>query len=111
VRHKRWTIRLSDAAEADYDEIVRRTAQRFGVAQSATYGRLLAAALARLERGPSVVGARQRNEIGAGLRTLHIGGRGRHIALFRVGSAQERMIDVLRVLHDAMDLARHVPLE
>jgi len=69
---------------------------------------LLAAALARLERGPSIAGVRQRDEIGAGLRTLHAGRRGRHIILFRIGSEPDRTIDVLRIPHDAMDLARHV---
>jgi toxin ParE1/3/4 len=101
-------VRLSNAAEADYDEILRWTAGRFGVGQAASYANLLAATLARLERGPSLLGARRRDEIGAGLRTLHVGRRGRHIILFRVGSEADRTIDVLRILHDAMDLARHI---
>ncbi len=105
---RHWTIRLSATAEADYEEILRWTASRFGNAQAVSYAELLAASLARLERGPSIAGARQRDEIGAGVRTLHIGRRGRHIILFRTGSERDRTIDVLRILHDAMDLARHV---
>jgi toxin ParE1/3/4 len=103
-----WTVRLSNAAEADYDEILRWTVGQFGAAQAASYADLLAATLARLEGGPGILGARRRSEIGAGLRTLHVGRRGRHIILFRVGSEADRTIDVLRILHDAMDLARHV---
>lgn len=107
TRH-RWTVRLSDTADADYDDILRWTARRFGAGQAASYAELLAATLARLERGPSILGARHRDEIGAGLRTLHVGQRGRHVILFRVGSEVDRTIDVLRILHDAMDFARHV---
>ncbi len=105
---RHWTVRLSGVAEADYDDILRWTAGRFGAAQAVSYAELLAATLARLERGPNIPGARPRDEIGAGLRALHVGRRGRHIILFRVGSEAARTIDVLRILHDAMDLARHV---
>ena len=73
-----WTIRLSETAEADHDEILRWTARRFGAAQVITYALLLAETLARLEFGPDIAGVRQRDEIGSGLRTLHVGRRGRH---------------------------------
>ena len=109
MTRRKWTVRLSDSAEADYDDILHWTVRRFGVMQAGAYGELLAASLARLERGPAIAGARQRDEIGAGLSTLHVGRRGRHIILFRIGSESDRTIDVLRILHDAMDLARHVP--
>ncbi len=108
MTRRTWEVRLSDTAEADYDGVLRWTSARFGAMQAASYGGLLAVALARLERGPATTGARQREEIGAGLRTLHLGRRGRHVILFRIGSELERTIDVLRILHDAMDLARHV---
>jgi toxin ParE1/3/4 len=108
VRSDHWTVRLSDTAEADYDEILRWTARRFGVVQAASYGNLIAAVLARLERGPNIAAVQRRDEVGAGLRTLHVGRRGRHIILFRISSDLELAIDVLRILHDAMDLVRHV---
>jgi toxin ParE1/3/4 len=111
VTRRGWAVRLSDTAEADFDDILRWTARRFGSTQAAAYGELLASTLARLERGPAIAGARQRDEIGADLRTLHAGRKGRHIILFRIGSDPDRTIDVLRILHDAMDLVRHVPLE
>ena len=109
MTRRNWTVRLSDTAEADYDAILRWTAGQFGAEQAASYGDLLAMALARLERGPTVARVRQRHEIGAGLRTLHVGRHGRHIILFRIGSETDRTIGVLRILHDAMDLARHGP--
>jgi toxin ParE1/3/4 len=103
-----WTVRLSDTAEADYDEILLWTARRFGATQATSYGRLIATALAHMVCGPKVAGARRRDEIGAGVLSLHIGRRARHIVLFRVGSEAVRTIDVLRILHDAMDVVRHV---
>jgi toxin ParE1/3/4 len=109
VTRRRWTVRLSETAEADYDDVLRWTMTRFGDAQAASYGDLLAMTLARLERGPTIAGVRQRDEIGVGLRTLHVGRRGRHIILFRIGTEPDQTIDVLRILHDAMDLAQHVP--
>jgi toxin ParE1/3/4 len=111
VTRRAWTVRLSDTAESDFDDILRWTMRRFGAIQAASYGELLGTALARLERGPMIAGGRQRDEIGAGLRTLHVGRRGRHIILFRIGGEPDRTIDVLRILHDAMDLARHVARE
>jgi plasmid stabilization system protein ParE len=73
VTYRNWTVRLSDTAEADYDDILRWTARRFGATQAAAYGGLFAAALARLERGPAIAGMRQRDEIGAGLRSCMSG--------------------------------------
>jgi toxin ParE1/3/4 len=108
VRRGHWTVRLSDTAETDYDEILRWSASRFGNAQAISYGNLIAAMLARLERGPNIAAVRRRDEIGAGLHTLHVGRRGRHIILFRISSELELTIDVLRILYEAMDLARHV---
>ena len=110
-----WLVRLSAAAEADYSAILRWTAQQFGRRQEASYAKTLAAAVAALTAGPGIPGARTRPELGEGLYTLHIargGGRGRHFVLFREREYQGRAaIEVIRILHDAMDLARHLPPE
>ncbi|HYU13266.1 MAG TPA: type II toxin-antitoxin system RelE/ParE family toxin [Stellaceae bacterium] len=107
-----WEVELSSAAEADLRQIVRWTARQFGSAQAAAYGQLLRDALKALEAGPNIIGARRREEIGAGYRTLHIARnrrRARHFILFRVvDPAEERVIRVVRILHDAMDPARHL---
>jgi len=114
-RSRRWRVRLTDAAEIDIRQIVRWTEQRFGAAQSTAYGDTLAAALKSLAVGPGCPGARQRDDIRPGYFTLHVsrhGRRGRHFLLCRiVGDPAEHMLAVLRVLHDAMDLARHLPPE
>jgi toxin ParE1/3/4 len=70
----------------------------------------LNAAIHALAGGPDVHGTVQRDEIGPGRRTLHVargGRRGRHVLVYH--AVGERLIEVIRVLHDSMDLARHVP--
>jgi len=49
------------------------------------------------------------DDIGPGVRILHVarlGRRARHMLLYRAGAGAA--IDVLRVLHDAMDIERQV---
>ena len=56
------------------------------------------------------LGAKARDEIAPGVCTLHVarhGRKGRHFVVFRV--AEGKIVEVLRLLHDSMDLARHVP--
>ena len=106
-------IRLSASAAADYREILRWTDKNFGAAQARIYADTLASALRALGAGPAIIGVGERPEIGSGIMTLHVarnGRKGRHLVMFRVGRDQERkVIDVLRLLHDNMDLARHLP--
>lgn len=108
-----WTVRLTAAAEADFEEILRWTVDRFGEAQARIYAETISAALNVLAAGPTIVGARKRDDILKGIFTLHVarkGRKGRHFVMFRVGRAPEReVIEVLRLLHDAMDLQRHLP--
>ena len=86
---------------------------RFGVAQSRIYAETVSAALNDLTAGPTVVGAKKRNDILKGIFTLHVarkGRKGRHFIMFRLGRTSEQdVIEVLRLLHDAMDLQRHLP--
>ena len=108
----RWTIRLAKAAENDFAEIVDWTTRHLGEQQALIYADHLIAAIGELDAGPSQHGVLGRDEIRKGLFTLHMarGGRkGRHFILFRVGDADVRVIDVIRILHDAMDLPRHLP--
>lgn len=104
-----WPVRLSRAAEADFEEIIAWTVEQFGERQALVYANTLSAAIDALHLGPTVAGVKQRPEIGSGICTLHVareGKRGRHFVLFRVSGDHDRAtIDVLRFLHDAMDLA------
>ena len=109
-----WTVRLSAAAEADYRQILRWTMENFGSAQARSYAGTLSSALQALNAGPSIIGVKARPEIGDNIHTLHVarnGRKGRHFVMFRVGSIQGGdVIDVLRLLHDAMELERYLPV-
>lgn len=108
----RWRIRLGDEAERDFVHILRSTKEKFGERQLGVYRVTLLEALAALEAGPDALGSVAREEILPNLRTLHVarkGRRGRHFILYR--AAPENVIEVVRILYDAMDLARHVPPE
>ena len=86
------------------------TVAHFVVEQARRYRGTIFAALRDLGDGPEAVGIRERAELGRGLKSLHVarhGRRGRHLILF-TADAEER-IQILRILHDSMDLARHLP--
>lgn len=108
-----WTIRLAATAEKDFREIVSWTVKTFGRAQAGIYAKVLSDALHDLALGPSISGVRQRDDLGAGIHTFHVGRKGRkgrHFIVFRATPpGGEHVIDVLRLLHDSMDLARHLP--
>ncbi|MGQ0661986.1 MAG: type II toxin-antitoxin system RelE/ParE family toxin [Pseudomonadota bacterium] len=109
----RRPVRLAAAAEADFQDSLRWTAQHFGSRQGRTCARTLTDALQALTDDPRVIGARARNDIASGLFTLHVARnrrKGRHFILFRIGQKKDReIIDVFRLLHDAMDIARPLP--
>jgi toxin ParE1/3/4 len=104
-----WKVRLASSAEQDFFEIVQWSAAKFGQQQATAYAETLSLAIGALADGPEVLGAKRRDEIGNGIMTLHVarqGRKGRHFVVFRVGGVST--IDVLRLLHDSMDLVRHV---
>ncbi len=94
----------------DFSEIVTWTAENFGKIQADTYAETLTLAIEALHDGPELRGTKARDDVGPGIRTLHVarqGRSGRHFVVFR--EAQNQYLDVLRLLHDSMDLARHMP--
>ena len=99
---------LTAAAEADFQNIVAWTLEQFGDRQARIYAEILSSAIIALADGPTTVGARERREIGEGLFTLHVSRNGRHFVLFRVRRSK-RQVEILRLLHDAMDIRLHVP--
>jgi toxin ParE1/3/4 len=110
MAERRWRVRLGAAAEVDFANIVGWTTENFGARQSRVYRDTLVQAISELADGPDVAGSRARGEIMAGLRTLHVarhGRRGSHFLMYR--AAPDSTIEVVRILHDGMDLQRHVP--
>ena len=87
--------------------------ERFAEAQAQRYAETISAALTELAAGPLVAGAVKRDDIREGIFTLHVARKsrkGRHFIMYRVGHTPEgEVMEVLRLLHDAMELERHLP--
>ena len=106
-------MRIAAAAEADFEAIMAWTLKQFGDIQARIYAETLSSAVQALADGPTQPGIKLRPEIGRDLFTMHVarnGRKGRHFVLFRA-DAVSRQLDVLRILHDSMDLARHRPAD
>lgn len=107
-----WTVRIGPAANTDLKNIVRWTVAKFGSAQARSYAQTLDAALQELRGGPQVLGGKPAGDFAPGVLMLHVarqGRAGRHFVVFRVGEAKgQNVIDVLRILHDSMDVMRHL---
>jgi toxin ParE1/3/4 len=110
MAERKWRVRLGAAAELDFANILKWTTEKFGAQQSLVYRDTLVGAIRELANGPDVAGSRPRDEIMPGLRTLHVarhGRRGRHFLMYR--TAEGRIIEIGRILHDQMDLPNHPP--
>ncbi|MFH0298554.1 type II toxin-antitoxin system RelE/ParE family toxin [Bradyrhizobium sp. 31Argb] len=97
----RWRVRLGAAAELDFANILKWTTENFGARQSRVYRDTLVQAI-------DVAGSKARDAIMPGLRTLHVerrGRRGSYFIMYRV--ALKSTIEIVRILHDRMDLQRH----
>jgi toxin ParE1/3/4 len=105
-----WAVRLAEKAEHDLLDALVWTTDQFGALQADDYLQTLTLALEALTDGPNIVGSKVRDDIELGIRTLHVarlGRKGRHLVVFRFADGQ--VIDVIRLLHDSMDLAKHLP--
>ena len=105
-----WTVRLADQAAQDVEEILDWTLEQFGPLQMETYTEVINDALEALTEGPGNLGVRWPSELGGNVATLHVarqGRKGRHLLVFRVDQSEYR-IEIVRVLHDSMDLPRHL---
>ncbi|KPF78834.1 plasmid stabilization protein ParE [alpha proteobacterium AAP81b] len=92
---------LSPLARADLDDIWDYTARRWDEAQAETYLRLIQAAIDAVAANPKL--GRPYDEVRTGYRRRRAGS---HLIFYReVADA----IDVVRVLHEKMDIASHLP--
>ena len=84
---RRWRVRFGAAAELDFANIVKWTAENFGARQSRVCRDTLVQAINELTNGPDVAGSKARGDIVSGLRMLHVARRGRrgsHFLICRV---------------------------
>lgn len=105
-----WHIHLTDQAEQYLLEISKWTAKNFGIQQAEHYAETMTLAIEALHDGSEILGAKVRGDIAKGIHTLHVarqGRKGRHFVVFSI--SEEHIINVLRLLYDSMDLAKHLP--
>ena len=113
---------LAPAARKDIREALIWSQERFGERAAARFRELLKQALRDIAVDPGRPGSRERPDLARGIRTYHLmfsrnHARGelrvvqqpRHFLIYR--RRGENLIDVVRILHDARDLERHLPTE
>jgi toxin ParE1/3/4 len=111
--------RLTESAEADIVDILAWSEMQFGGAARIRYERLIITALIDVATDPARPGSLARPELGPDVRSWHLRGsrdrarglnglvqRPRHFLIYRPVKAG--LIAIGRVLHDAMELERHL---
>ncbi len=114
--------RLALAARSDIVDILAYTEQNFGELARRRYERLLTTAIRDVAAEPERIGTVARPELGEHVRTFHLRHsrdrakdqtgiivRPRRLLLYRLVDAD--WIDIGRVLHDSMELERHLPAD
>jgi len=110
-------LRLTAQAQADIVDILDWTRQQFGDVAQDRYEQLLSRALEGLVEDPVRRGSASRLDLGQAIRVYHLrhskGDIGvahpRHLIVYQL--EQDDMVKVVRILHDAMDLERHIQLD
>jgi toxin ParE1/3/4 len=115
-----YRLKLGVEAEADIDDILEWSFSHFGESVSDGYRALVLATLAHIARDPELPGSHERNDLGQGMRTVHLRtcrnevspaerriASPRHFMIYRkIGG----VVQVVRLLHEAMDIsAQHIP--
>lgn len=115
-------FRIAAFAQADIIDILSRTQEQFGEAARLRYEQLIATGIRDIASDPIRPGTFDREELGPNARTWHLRGsrerarlasgvvkRPRHLLLFRIEA--DGLVVIGRILHDAMELDRHLPVE
>jgi toxin ParE1/3/4 len=113
-----FRYRLSEAAQGDVLDVLAWTDEQFGEVARLRYENLIVAALRDVARQLDRPGSLVRPELGAGVRSWHLrlsrahvnpgAGFVRRPRHFLVCRSEPGLVVVGRVLHDAMELARHL---
>ena len=112
--------RISNSTRADIVDILRLSQTQFGDQARQRYQALIVAALQALADTPYCIGSHDRDELSPGLRSYHLiysreqakqthgtVKSPRHIVFYRVAS--DDVIEIIRFLHDAMEVQLHLP--
>lgn len=112
-----YQLELGEDAQADIDDVLEWSVFRFGESIRDGYQALIEATLASIAHDPEIAGSHDRRDLGRGIRTLHLRtcrndvspavrriASPRHFVIYRqVG----KVIQVVRLLHEAMDIRQH----
>ncbi|AKS04678.1 type II toxin-antitoxin system RelE/ParE family toxin [Pseudomonas trivialis] len=112
--------RISNSARADIVDILRTSQTKFGDLARQRYQTLILTALQALADTPYRIGSHDRDELAPGLRSYHLVysrqqakhphgtvRSPRHVVFYRL--ANDDVIEVVRLLHDAMEVQLHLP--
>jgi toxin ParE1/3/4 len=110
------TYRISHAATADIVDILAWSHDQFGEQARQRYEKLIATAIRDVVTDPTRSGSIDRPELGDGVRSWHLRGsrhrtagdvvrRPRHLLVYRIDND---ILVIGRILHDAMELRRHI---
>ena len=115
-------LRLTRPAEQDIVDILAWTQERFGQIGRRRYEALISTALRDVAADPERAGSQSRPEIGPAVRTYHLRHsrerartpdgvvqRPRHFLIY--GRLENDILEVGRILHERMDIKRHLPSE
>lgn len=110
-------LEIAPRARRDLDSILEESEASFGAVVADRYRLLLGTALRDLRMNPGRPGVRARADLPPGIFLYHVRhsrsrvsegsriARPRHVLVIR---AVGNVLEVVRVLHDAMDLPRHI---
>lgn len=118
---RKYEIRITRAARRDMIAVMRWSLREFGEDAALRYDALLTQAFTDLGQDPERPGSQQRPDLAKGVFVYHLRfsrdrarsalgvvNHPRHFVIYR---RRDRVIEILRVLHDARDLQRHLPEE
>ena len=97
----RKKINITPQARSDLKNILKYTQKTWGTEQRVRYKKLLDDALTKIAANPAL--GKPRQELRLGYYSYHVG---RHYIFYRV---LDDGVEVVRVLHDSMDVGQHLP--
>lgn len=113
---QRYDVVTEGAAAHDRFQIILRSIEKFGVAAAERYSILIDRAIFDIASDPERAGSMSVRNVQPGVRSYHIAlsrkrvtGRRvvepRHCLVYKVSG---NVVEILRILHDSMDMTRHL---
>jgi toxin ParE1/3/4 len=98
-----YSIRFTEQADLDLLNIYIYTHNNWGEPQANRYTDSLRDAIYKIATEPERIGTVDRSYLRPGYRSYH---QQRHLIFYRV---EDNYVEVIRFLHDSMDIATHFP--